>query len=56
MASEYMRKVHQRVALYDAEKYLSYARQDKKDGKRLSAAIYTRMARFARKRAKSLDQ
>ncbi len=40
----YLETVRQRVALDDAEKYISYVKQDLKDGKAVSAAIYTNAA------------
>jgi hypothetical protein len=40
----YLETVRQRVALNDAEKYISYVKQDLKDGKTVSATIYTNAA------------
>ena len=44
METTYLQAVRQRVALSDAERYISYAKQDLKDGKLTSASVYTNAA------------
>lgn len=44
MEPNYLQTVRQRVALNDAERYIAYAKQDLKDGKPVSAAVYTNAA------------
>ena len=44
MEPNYLQAVRQRVALNDAERYIAYAKQDLKNGKPVSAAVYTNAA------------
>ena len=44
MEITYLQAVRQRVALSDAERYISYVKQDLKNGKLVSASVYTNAA------------